>query len=166
MIGLREIIGGFNGTKRLLLLAAGTAVLGGLAWNGGTVALKPDALHDSLRSNWTEGSPLKDELVRKANRWGDSVIKLGLSFIAAMIFGSLLRVAVKTAITLAVVGGAILWLLQSRGVIDPIWSDYYGSVSESKGWLMNQVNTAGHFLQTNLPSASAALIGFGFGLKR
>ncbi len=166
MIGLGEIIGGFTGTKLRLILVAGSLVLGGLVWNGGTAVLKPEALRDSLRANWQDGSPLKDELVRKGNRWGDTAVRLGLSFIAAVIFGSLLRVAVKTAITLVLVGGVVLWVLQSQGVIDPIWNDYYGTVSESKGWLMNQVSVVSQFLQTNLPSASAALIGFGFGLRR
>lgn len=172
MFGLGAIFGVFTGTKRLLILAAGSLVLGGFALNGGSVALKPEAgwsadtFQDSLRSNWSEDSPLKDRLKSEGNGWGDSAVRLGLSFIAAMIFGSLLRVALKTAITLAITGGAVLWLLQSQGVIEPMWDDYYGSVSESRNWLMNRVGTVGHFLKTHLPSASAALIGFGFGLRR
>jgi len=172
MIGLREIFGVFTGTKQHLLIAAGALVLGGMVWNGGgagwlTGSKKSEkAMGDSLRADWTEGSPRRGAWFGGKADWGDGAVRLGLSFIAAMIFGSILRVAVRTAISLLLLGGLVIWVLQSRGMVDPFWENYYGSVSESRNWLMTQVGMVGQLLQAHLPSASAALIGFGFGLKR
>lgn len=176
MIGIRGIFGLFAGTKGLLLVLAGALALGGMAWNGGgwsseappPVAADPlqDSIQDSLRADWSEGSPRPDTWLGDRAALGDGAIRVGLSFIAAMIFGSLLRVAVKTSLSLLFLGGIVVWILQSRGMIELGWEDYYGSVRESRHWLMDQIGMAGRVLQAHLPSASAALIGFGFGLRR
>lgn len=172
MIGLREIFGLFTGAKRNLLFAAGALAFGGMAWNDGGKAPQPanpqvgHAMGDSLRADWSERTPKGEAWWGSKSAWGDGATRLGLSFIAAMIFGSVLRVAVKTAISLALLGGVVIWLLQSQGMVDPFWNDYYGSVSESRHWLMGRVGLVGQVLQTHLPSASAALVGFGFGLRR
>jgi uncharacterized membrane protein (Fun14 family) len=172
MIGLREIFGVFTGTKRLLLVGAGALALGGMVWNGGSLSSKkpigklPDSMGDALRADWSDGKPRRESWFGNRQALGDGAIRIGLSFIAAMAFGALLRVAVKTAISLLVIGGFVIWILQSRGMIDPGWQDYYGSVSESRNWLMARASVVGQILQAHLPSASAALIGFGFGLRR
>jgi uncharacterized membrane protein (Fun14 family) len=172
MIGLGEFFGVFTGMKRFLLLVAGGLALGGVVWNGsgGSTDAPPAGLPEwmgaGLRTGLSEGLPGPGDLVGGRQGPGDEAIRLGLSFIAAMVFGSLLRVAVKTAISLLVIGGCVLWLMQSRGMIEPGWEDYYGSVVESRTWLAAQVGVVGQVLQAHLPSASAALIGFGFGLRR
>lgn len=172
MIGLREIFGVFTGTKRTLLLVAGGLALGGMMWSGGDLSPEektkklPDAMGDALRADWSTGNPRQDAWFGDRQALADGAVRLGLSFIAAMVFGSILRVAVKTAISLLVIGGFVVWVLQSRGMIDPGWENYYGSMSESRNWLMARVSVAGQILQDHLPSASAALIGFGFGLRR
>ena len=172
MIGLQELFGVFTGTKRTLLLVAGGLALGGMMWSDGDVSSEektkklPDSIGDALRADWSEGSPRRDAWFGDRQSLSDGAVRFGLSFIVAMVFGSLLRVAVKTAISLLIIGGFVVWVLQSRGMIDPGWEDYYGSVSESRNWLMVRFSVAGQILQDHLPSASAALIGFGFGLLR
>lgn len=172
MIGIREIFGLFVGTKGLLLVVAGALALGGIIWNGGehssrsTAGPVPDAIQDSLRADWSEGRPRRDSWFGDRKALSDGAVRVGLSFIAAMVFGSLLRVAVKTSLSLLVLGAIVIWVLQSRGMITLGWEDYYSSVSESRSWLMERVGVAGRILQAYLPSASAALIGFGFGLRR
>jgi uncharacterized membrane protein (Fun14 family) len=172
MIGLREIFSVFTGTKRTLLLVAGGLALGGMMWSGGDLSSEektkklPDAMGDALRADWSSGSPRQNGWFGDRQALSDGAVRLGLSFIAAMVFGSILRVAVRTAISLLVIGGFVLWVLQSRGMIDSGWENYYGSMSESRNWLMARVSVFGQILQDHLPSASAALIGFGFGLRR
>ncbi len=172
MIGIRGIFGLFTGIRGLLLVAAGALALGGVVWNGGKLSSgstglsAPDAIRDSLRADWSEGTPRPETRLGDRKTLGDGAVRIGLSFIAAVIFGSLLRVAVKTSLSLLFLGGVVVWALQSRGMIELGWEDYYGSVTESRNWILDQVAMAGRFLQAHLPSASAALIGFGFGLRR
>lgn len=83
-----------------------------------------------------------------------------------MVFGSLLRVALKTMVTTLVAGAVILWILQTQGIIEPFWDDYYGTVSESRNWLVSRATMIGTLLKEHLPSAGAALVGFGFGLRK
>ena len=83
-----------------------------------------------------------------------------------MVVGSLLRVALKTIVTFLVGGAVVLCILQTQGFIEPFWDDYYGTVSEGRHWILNQFSMIGNLLRENLPSTGAALVGFGFGLKK
>ncbi len=176
MIGIRGIFGLFGGAKGQLLVIAGALAMGGMVWNGGGFSSESprstvsgpvgDSMQDPLRADWSGEAPRQGIWPGGREALGDIAIRVGLSFIAAMIFGSLLRVAVKTSLALLFLGGIVVWVLQSRGMITPGWEDYYGQVSEGRNWIMGQVSGVGRVLQAHLPSASAALIGFGFGLRR
>lgn len=168
MLGLREIIGGFGGGKMRLLLAAGAVAGSGVVWNGGELApdtgmVRPTAAVDPLRTDQGEGG---QNIGESAGNMGHTAVSLGISFIVAMVVGSLLRVALRTMVTTLVAGGVILWILQTQGIIEPVWDDYYGTVSESRNWLVSRATTLGALLNEHLPSAGAALVGFGFGLRK
>lgn len=170
MLGLREIIGGFGGGKMRLLLAAGAVAGSGMVWNGGELAPGPGVVRsaattDPLRTEVAEEGPRAEGFMEGSNL-GHSAVSLGISFMVAMVVGSLLRVALKTMVTTLVAGGVILWILQAQGIIEPFWDDYYGTVSESRNWLIARVQMASALLKEHLPSAGAALVGFGFGLRR
>lgn len=168
MLSLREIIGGFGGGKMRLLLAAGAVAGSGVVWNGGELApdtgmVRPSAVVDPLRTDQGEGG---ESFGKSAGNMGHTAVNLGISFIVAMVIGSLLRVALRTMVTTLVAGGVILWILQTQGVIEPFWDDYYGSVSESRSWLVSRATMAGTLLKEHLPSTGAALVGLGFGLRK
>ncbi|MEX2581299.1 MAG: hypothetical protein WD342_19740 [Verrucomicrobiales bacterium] len=157
--------------KLRLIFFAGLFVVGGLVWNAGRDLAEPDkgeslSSGPSPRSDWTQGSKSYDEVVTRADSWGDASVRLGLSFIGAMIAGSFARAFFKTAISIAVVAAGTLWFLEHRGVIDPFWKEYYGSLGETKDWVVAQTDSARAFLKGYIPSAGAALVGFGFGLRK
>ncbi len=170
MLGLREIVGGFGGGKMRLLLAAVGVAGSGMVWNGGELApasgmVRPAATVDPLRVSDGERGGKSEGFTGGANL-GHTAVSLGISFIVAMVVGSLLRVALKTMVTTLVTGGIILWILQTQGIIEPFWNDYYGTVSESRNWLIARASMVGTLLREHLPSAGAALVGFGFGLRK
>ncbi len=170
MLGLREIIGGFGGGKMRLLLAAGAVAGSGVLWNGGDLvpdsgAVRPNVAVDPLRLDQGEHGVRGGDSENKGNL-GHTAVSLGISFIVAMVIGSLLRVALRTMVTTLVAGAVILWILQTQGIIEPFWDDYYGTVSESRNWLISRATTIGTLLKEHLPSAGAALVGFGFGLRK
>jgi len=170
MVDLREMLVGFSGFKGRLLLTAGAIVLFGMAWSGGREFLDRELFTktsgDSMgEAKWSEGSFFRENFILKGEVWGHAAVKIGLSFIVAMVFGSLLRAAFKTAVTLLILTAVALWFLENQGYVQ-IWDDYYQSVQAGGTWLTTRIGVMGQFLKEHLPSASAALVGFGFGLKR
>jgi len=154
---------------------AGVIVVGGLLWNGGLWISDKEKGEQaseervSLRSNLTDSSTSGDAKPASNLReksWGDAAVRLGGCFMVAMVVGSLLRVFVKTMfIFLLVVGGA-LWFLEHEGVIDPFWHQYMSSWDATREWLVAQTDSVKSLLKGYLPSAGAALVGFGFGLGK
>jgi uncharacterized membrane protein (Fun14 family) len=171
MVAITEIIGGFSGFKARMLLFAGVIVLAGSIWtNGremhrsGNVFRAPGA---PMSANFSVGtsSGKGDVLLHKGDLWGKGAVTLGLSFMIAMITGSLLRAALKTAVTLLLLSGVAVWILENQGYVS-LWDDYLQSVQQGGDWATAHVDLIGGFLQKHLPSAGVALIGFGMGLKR
>lgn len=171
MMAITEIIGGFSGFKAWMLLFSGIVVLTGSIWtNGremqrsGTVFKAPSA-HSA--GSWSEGtSPANGSaMLHKGDLWGKHAVTLGLSFMIAMITGSLLRAAFKTALTLLVLCGAAIWILENQGYVS-LSDDYFQSVQQGGNWVTAHIDFIGGLLQEHLPSAGIALIGFGMGLKR
>ena len=172
MASLGEIIGGFSGGKSRLLLYSGVVVVIGMLLNAGEWLKPSDAINDrpaevSTRSNWIEGGVVnKADIKERADRWGDAAIRLGLSFMIAMILASLLRAFFKTMLTLAVVVVGVVWFMHSRGMVEPFWDPWLASLEDLKNWGMSNTNTIKEFFQGYVPSVAAALVGFGFGLRR
>ena len=183
MIGVglvHKILGLFAGNKRLLLIAATVIAASGFIFKG--VDTEPNPLDyrakvsdEPIITDAEWGVPRNREESRglqelahriQSRSWGSAVMQIGLSFGIAMILGSLARAFVRTMIILTVVVGGALWFLQHKGIIDPFWQDYYGVADSTRVWAMAQFESIKTFLKGSLPSAGAAMIGFGFGLKK
>lgn len=119
-----------------------------------------------VSSNWRENSRKKIEVEERGRTWGDAAVRFGLSFGIAMIAGSLLRVFLKTMITLFVIAAVVLFLLYHQGLVEPFWQDYPAAAGDAKDWAVAHKESVQQFLKGYVPSAGAALIGFGFGLRK
>ncbi|MCB1203562.1 MAG: hypothetical protein KDN18_04825 [Verrucomicrobiae bacterium] len=171
MIPYAEVIAGFSGFKGRLLLMAGIVVILGMGWTGGREIQRSGKVFGgpsatSVAANWTEGaSGVKNSAMNLVDGWGKAAIPVGVSFMVAMLAASILRVAFKTGIALLVISGLAIWFLEHEGYVQ-VWHRYYETVRHSGTWLSMRADVVGQFLMAHLPSASAAFVGFGFGLKR
>lgn len=183
MIGaglVERIFGLFAGNKLVLLIAAALIAVSGFAFKGdcaggGGLDYRAKVSDEPILTDAKWGTPRNpaesrgvQELTHriKSRSWGSTLMQLGLSFGIAMILGSLVKAFLRTMITLIVVVGGALWFLQYKGIIEPFWQDYYGVADSTRVWAMAQFESIKTFLKGSLPSAGAAMIGFGFGLKK
>ena len=172
MTSLSEVIGGFSGAKGRCLLVAAVVAICGFAMKGmemnssGGIEARSSGDSRIVSSDWRENSTTKNAIQKRGRTWGAAATRLGLSFGIAMIVGSLLRAFLRSMLTVIVVTGIVLFLLYNQGIIDPFWKDYDAAANEAKVWAMEQKNSVQRFLQGYVPSAGAALIGFGFGLRK
>ncbi len=167
-----EIIGGFSGFKMRLLLAAGCVVFCGLLWSGGRKLFqdekpKPAVAPSSAMAptNWTAGPSAGERAAEDIDRIGEGAVRFGLSFMIAMVAASILRAALRTGLTLIAVAGLAIWFLEYNGHIS-LWSDYIDAVQGGGSWLSTRAAAFGELCRQHIPSTGAALVGFGFGLKR
>jgi hypothetical protein len=161
MSGIRTIFSLFTGSKLKLALLAAALILGGVCWSGGKFDMtraSSDHLSDTFRTGLSEAGG--------GNPYGEMAIRVGVSFLVAMFFASLLRFAVNSAITVLIVGGIAVWFLTSQGYITPVWDDYYLSVSDGKDWMTQHFVVVGSIIRDHLPSTGAAAVGFAAGLRR
>ncbi len=169
-MALGEIIGGFSGFKGRLLLTAGVIVLGALSWSGGRKFLH-DRGQTATDASWFSPAKLSPEsgfgsrLAASLDRGGETIIRIGLSFMAAMVAASVLRAAFKTGVALILLAGLAIWCLDCFGDFS-VGGGYLLTGQDAGSLLSPRVTANGEFLRHHLASASAALIGFGFGLKR
>lgn len=165
-----EVIAGASGAKGKMLFYAGIVLVFGVLLNAGKWIHPEEGRsgtpRTSLRSDWNQNSRAMFAAQEKSQTWGDAAIRLGGSFMVAMVAASLLRVFFKTALTVVMLVVAVSWFLEYRGIIEPFWHDYYSSLGNARNWAVSQTHTAKEFLKGYVPSATAALIGFGFGLRR
>lgn len=172
MGGIREAFTGMSGWKGKVLLFAGACVVFGVALNsdryfGDEESIAgSDQSTPSMRTDWTSNSKTRMEIEQRAHSWGDAAIRFGGSFMVAMIVASLLRAFVKTMAVALVVVGVLLFYLDSRGMVEPFWQDAFESWEQAKSWLIAQTDTFVGFLKGYVPSMTAALLGFGFGLRK
>lgn len=169
-MALGEINAGFSGFKGRMLLFAGVLVLGGMTWNGASGFYKSGGL--PIRSgasagaqDWKSGPSALSGVFGKGDKVSGPLIGIGLSFMIAMIAASVLRAAFKTGLSILVIAGVALWFLDSRGYVD-WWDGYVATAKAGSGWLTGHFAALREMMLTHLPSATAALIGFGFGLRR
>ncbi len=154
------------------MVGAGVVMLAGCLWKGGHWIKNYKVIGGSMNpvAMTESGQPMPSlssaNWVDKADIWGDGAIKVGVSFIAAIVAGCLLRSFFKGMLSLIVIIGATLFFLHYRGSIDPFWSDYLSQGSEVKGWFAVEGMSVWTFVRDVVPSTGAALIGFGFGIKR
>lgn len=171
MLTITEIIGGFSGFKARMLLFAGIVVLTGSVWTNGREMQRSGGVFKAPSApsvkNWSQGTtPAEGNVfLHKSDLWGKGAVTLGLSFMIAMITGSILRAAFKTAVSLLLLSGVAIWILENQGYVS-LWDDYFQSVQQGGNWVTAHVDLIGGFLEKHLPSAGVALIGFGMGLKR
>lgn len=171
MIPYGEVISGFSGLKGRLLLTAGIVVLIATGWTGGREIQRNGKVFSasspaSFGANWNEGgSGVKQSFARLVDKWGYAAIPIGLSFMVAMIAASVLRVAFKTGVSLLLLCGLAIWFLEKQGYVR-LWDHYYDTVRQGGTWLTMRIDVFGQFIKAHLPSASAAFLGFGFGLRR
>ncbi len=172
MLGVGEILGGFSGFKGRLLLSVGAVVLAGMAWSGGRrifqeadAAPPPGPSQAEMDPDWNSPPLWKETVLRRADRWGEGAVGVGASFILAMLAASILRAAFKTGLVLALLGVAIVWILESRGYVS-LWQEYTHTVQEGGTWMAMRAGGLLAFLQQHLPSSLAAAVGFGFGLRK
>lgn len=167
-------IGGTSSLKfRLLLCCAGLVALG-VGWN----LWQNQEQHDPLREaeltqlsaptarSWGDGFPWEVSGADPASSWGDASLRLGASFAVAMLLGSLVRTFLRAVLTVLVVGGALLWFLAERQLIEPFWQPYLTGEIDIKPWVTSQADSLITLLKGYLPSAGAAITGLGFGLRK
>jgi uncharacterized membrane protein (Fun14 family) len=170
-MGIGAIIGGFSGFKAKLLLAAGFVVFCGFAWTGTRQFFRDTGVAPARSgaamapANWAQGPSRSEKTAAEFDHAGDAAVRVGLSFMLAMVGASILRAAFKTGLALLVVAGVTVWFLDYQGHVD-LWGDYLGAVKGGGGWLSTRVSAFGEICRQHLPSTGAALVGFGFGLKR
>lgn len=157
-------------TKIWLLGLAGVVVLVGLVGKGlssrdGSDATVPTGEDAAMRMNWNASQWLPQPEAAVQGGWEGVAVSLGTSFIVAMVVGSVLRTALRTGLLILFVGGAVVWFLDYRGHVD-LWDEYYATARQGGDWISGQYAAVRAFLMEHLPSAGAALVGFGFGLKR
>ena len=187
MPGIGTVLGGFSGFKGRLLLFAGILALIGVGLNSISL-LEPENGVSPLREN---ASSMKTELVgqtrklaeySRSSTWGDAAIRLGLSFGVAMIFASLLKAFFRSMITFVLVAVVVCWFLNSRGLIEPFWTEFDFSAAGAREWTEGQLGewtegqlgewtegqleTVKGFLGGVLPSTGAAAVGFLCGLRK
>lgn len=69
-------------------------------------------------------------------------------------------------ITFVLIAAAVCWFLNSRGMIDPFWTEIDLSATEIRNWVEGEFETAKGFVGGVLPSTGAAAVGFLFGLRK
>lgn len=172
MPGISEAFGGFSGAKGRWLMIAAVVTMGGYFLKTSNLLStnhsRPSSTESGrvVSSNWRENSRKKIEVEERGRTWGDAAVRFGLSFGIAMIAGSLLRVFLKTMITLFVIAAVVLFLLYHQGLVEPFWQDYPAAAGDAKDWAVAHKESVQQFLKGYVPSAGAALIGFGFGLRK
>ena len=172
MAGLGVVLGGFSGGKGKLLLFA--VILSGAGFflkstdffSKGKPISSTTSSHKTVTSQWRDTSESLNPMEKESRAWGDAAVRFGMSFGIAMIAGSLLRVFFKTMLTVFLVAGLTLFLLHSQGLIDPFWEDYFRAAGEASEWAAAHRSSVQNFLSGYVPSVGAALIGFGFGLRK
>ncbi|HRQ89209.1 MAG TPA: hypothetical protein PLA50_10440 [Bacteroidia bacterium] len=154
-------------TKIWLLGLAGVVVLAGLVGKGlsSADATVPTGEDAAMRMDWNASQWLPQPEVSTQGGWEGVAVSLGTSFIVAMVVGSVLRTALRTGLLILFVGGVVVWFLDHRGYVD-LWDEYYATARQGGDWISAQYAAVRAFLMEHLPSAGAALVGFGFGLKR
>ncbi len=183
MIGVglvKKIFGLFAGNKLLLLVAAALITVAGFAFQGDAPSsdgfdYRAKVSDEPIMTDAKWGAPRNKEEYRgfqelthriRSRSWGSTLMLLGLSFGIAMILGSLMKAFVRTVVTLILVVGGTLWFLQHKGIIEPFWQDYYGVADSTRIWAMAQFESMKPLMKGSLPSAAAAMVGFGFGLRK
>lgn len=174
MSALIAFLGGTSSLKfRLLLCCAGMAAFG-VGWNIWQNQDQQDPLREveltqlsapSTRA-WGDGMPWETSGTDPEGSWGDASLRLGGSFAVAMLLGSLVRTFLRAALTILLFGGALLWFLADRNLIDPFWQPYLTGQIDIKPWLNSQADSLVTLLKGYLPSAGAAITGLGFGLRK
>lgn len=167
-------LGGTSSLKfRLLLCCAGLVALG-VGWNVWQNQDRPDPLRKAELTQlsapstqaWGDGLPWEVSEADPVSGWGDASLRLGGSFAVAMLLGSLVRTFLRAAVTILLLGGALLWFLADRNLIDPFWQPYLTGEIDIKPWLTSQADSLATLLKGYLPSAGAAITGLGFGLRK
>lgn len=168
MSTLVESVGGFSGFKMRLLMIALLITAGGMFWQIGRHVSEGKGAHFSLTPSggWQIGSARKTAALTKADRWGGAMVRIGITFIGAMVLGGLTRAYFKTMIMLIVTSIVVMAFLHYKGLLEPFWESYLGSVGDGEQWLFNQTKSITHFLQGAFIPAALAVGGFALGLKR
>lgn len=174
MFGIGRILGSLVGWKTRWLLAAAILVAGGVAlqgmgnWKEGGQDIVPtstEIVRNSLQEGWNNGPSASEQVVAKGSFLGGMAIRVGISFIVAMIAASFLKTAFKIGMSFIALVSAVVWYLDYQGYING-WSQYTHLVQEGSSQAMVQIKAVGLLLKDHLPSAGAATIGFALGLKR
>jgi len=167
-------LGGSSGIKFRLLLCSIALIVIGVGWSYWNQRDHHDPLREASVTQLSapqtrsllDGAPWKVDATDQANTWSDASVRLGGSFALAMLLGSLVRTFLRAALTVLLVGGALLWFLASRNLIEPFWQPYLSGEIDIKPWLTSQADSVVTFLKGYLPPAGAAVTGLGFGLRK
>ena len=170
MSAVIESVGGFSGFKMRLLMIGLLIVASGMFWeigrrNIGSHEARASAVAQASR-DWTRGSAKKTAAIHKADTWGKAMVRLGLSFVVAMLIGGLLRAYFKTMVSLFVIAFTVAAVMHYQGFIEPFWEPYLESMGNGKQWLASQTKSGVAFLRGVFPNFAVAVIGLGMGLKR
>lgn len=166
-MGAGEVVGGFYGRKGKLLLLAVAVIVAGFLVNMWLTPIQSSSSQPRLtESQWREGRGAVQGIEKAVGTWGDAVVRFGIGFAIAMVVGSLLRVFLKTMVTVLLVTAAAMAILYWQGWIDPFWESWIPRIGEAKAWLTVQTQSISHFFKGHIPSMTSVLLGFAVGLKR
>lgn len=166
---MKEVFVGFSGLKFRLLLIAIFAVVFGLAWNVAREGSRgiSDVGIETVSAASSAGSDRRlADAMQLIDPWAAAGVATGISFILAILVGSLMRVSFKKMIALLVVVVGVVLVLDYKGLVEPFWSEYLLSMPEFKEKLLTQTESTKAFLKGHFPPFASAVAGFGFGLKR
>lgn len=103
--------------------------------------------------------------------WKDPVMRtyasrIGISFFAALLVGTLLRLFLRGMLTVMVLAAIVVAALAHYDVIQPFWTEDSTFYRESAGWVKDQTQMVKDLLAAHAPSGFAAVAGLFLGMRR
>lgn len=159
-----ETFAGFSGMKLRLIMIAASLVAVGLFVDVGRRVSQSQGAYSVGTVNWSASSLVGDVLTNKADNGWQTVARVGLFFLAALIFATLLRAFFKTMVSVTFCTIAVIAFLDFRGLIEPFWSTW--TIPGAKQWLVGQVSSFESVVKGYFPIVAACGAGFGFGIRK
>lgn len=168
MSTVADSIGGFSGFKMRLIMVALLISAAGMFWQIGRNVSDGRGAGFSLSpaGNWTVGSAKKIKVLTTADRWGGAMVRIGITFVAAVVLGGLTRAYFKSMISLAVLSILVIAFLHYKGLVEPFWEPYVRSFGDGKQWIVDQTKSFTHFVHGAFVPFFVGLGGFALGLRR
>lgn len=168
MSTVADSIGGFSGFKMRLIMMALLVAAGGMFWQIGRNVSDGRGAGFSLSPSggFTVGSVKSPKTITAARRWGGSMVRIGITFVAAIVVGGLTRAYFKSMVSFVVLSIIVIAFLHFKGMVEPFWEPYLQSMGNGKQWIVDQTKSFTHFVHGAFVPFFVGLGGFLLGLKR